>query len=704
MKHSYLRGSVCAAVSLGLAAFGTAGMVAPAYAAEGEVSIDFAAISDFHGHLENAAQLDYQIEQMRAANPNTHFISVGDNVGGSAYVSAVDNDTPTLEILKAMGLEVTASGNHEFDKGYDDLATRIEPALGVPVLAANAVGADTVNDPYVIMDYDGVKVAYIGTVTDEMPTLVSPSAIEGITFGDPVKVTNDIADQLKDGDPENGEADVVVALMHKDRVLGPQQLNANVDLAFGGHSHIEGVGTTAGGAPACQPVNYGTAFIKANVTVAADGTVSASCEVAAIDDNKSADIDALYQAADAKAKILGGDPVGYFERQASRGSRTGEGGEGSNRGTESPASNFIANVFYEYGKTFDRKPDFGVMNPGGVRADFTYEADAATYPKDDTGLLTKGESITMQPWGNVYGMLDITGAQIYTLLEQQWKEPTDSHPMLTLGLSSNVQYTYDPDAAQGAHILEVYIDDELVPNDDSRTYTVASSTFLLEGGDGFTVLEEGTNFLDTGMIDSGALNEYLGGFTKDDPAPVDYTQRSVGLNSYPTEVKAGSTVTFDVSSLAMTAGEPVPSSLQLELVRDGFSQIVEVPVTDVAPDADGYNEAGKARVSFTLRADAPLGEMSVRLKTDDGTVTWLPDFIVVKADVPAVNTDDEHNAGSGSGAGDKDGDGKSQPQGSAKANGKLSDTGSTIASVFAAMAVALLGGAALVIPAKRREL
>ncbi|MDP9800739.1 5'-nucleotidase [Arcanobacterium wilhelmae] len=658
MKKVNLRRPVGAAAALALTSIGFGAAATPAFAADGDVSLDFAVISDFHGHIENAAALDYQIDQMRTANPNTRFLSVGDNVGGSAYISAVDNDTPTINILKAMGLDYSASGNHEFDKGYSDLKDRILPGLApTPIQAANAKGADAINKPYELVEIGGVKVAYIGTVTDEMTTLVSPSAIAGITFEDPVAITNTIADQLKDGDAANGEADVVIALMHKDRELGPQKLNKNVDLAFGGHSHIEGVGKTASGAPVCEPINYGMAFIKANVTKKADGTITASCAVAELPkhevanpkdpkkplkvfDNESPDIKAMFEAASEKAKELGATPVGYIDRDALRGSRTGADAPGSNRGTESPANNLLADAFYQFGQTLKDKPDLGVMNPGGVRADFRYAANTELTPTDKDGLVTQGESNTVQPFGNVFGTIEITGAQLYTLLEQQWKDPSASHPVLRLGLSKNVVYTYDPTAEQGKHITEIFVNGEKVANDDSRTYRLASNTFVLEGGDGFTVLKEGKNFIDTGMIDNVAFNDYLKNFTADKPLHVDYTQRSVGVAPYTTEVKAGEELVFDLSSLAMTAGEKAPKAVTVT-VAHGDVTVSGTATVDATPNAEGYDETGMAIVGVKLPADFPGGVATVIVTADDGTESGdvtevaLPSLNVEGAAAPA---------------------------------------------------------------------
>ncbi|MFC5369623.1 bifunctional metallophosphatase/5'-nucleotidase [Arcanobacterium bovis] len=604
-------------------------------AATGDVAIDLAAISDFHGQIDTAAALDFQIDAMRTANPNTRFVSAGDSVGGSAYVSSIDNDTPTLEILKAMQLSVTAAGNHEFDKGYKDLVERIKPALNIPVLAANLVGSDELNKlPYYIEEIAGVKVAYIGTVTDEMPTLVSADAIKGLSFTDPVAATNKVAEQLKDGNDTNGEADVVVALIHKD-IAAANQLGSKVDIAFAGHSHLSQTGKTASGAPTCQTVNAGKDFAKAHIVVSADHkTVTASCSLAKIDPKagESEDIKKLYETAKVQADALGKEPVGTLANGAWRGatnpdpSKPGDTGIGGNRGTESSAGNLLAEAFYQYSKNFAKPAQIGLMNPGGVRADLT------------AGELTKGESYTVQPFGNVYGTKDLTGAQLYKLLEQQWKtdphkpDSSVSHPVLRLGLSKNVKYVYDPAAPFGKMISEIYVDGQLVPNDSTKIYTVASNTFLLAGGDGFTVLKEGTGFVDTGMKDNEAFNAFLADYNaKVGSYVVDYSQRSYGL-TLPADFVAGTAATIEISSMSMTAGEAKATQAEVSIEGVG-SQTVTLDNT-ITPK---FDETGRGKAVIAIPANIPAGTytLKVRALLPNGAVSEITKRIMVKAALPA---------------------------------------------------------------------
>ncbi|BDI22164.1 hypothetical protein [Herbiconiux sp. L3-i23] len=164
-----------------------------------------------------AAYLADYVNDIRGINPNTLFISGGDNIGASTFESAVQNDTPTLDALNAMGLAVSAVGNHEFDKGFADLRDRVIGQNGsgeadFPYIGANVFRAGTDEHaiaPSHVTTVAGVRVGFVGAVTEQMPTLVSPSGIQGLEFRDTVESVNAEAAILQDGDETNGEADVV---------------------------------------------------------------------------------------------------------------------------------------------------------------------------------------------------------------------------------------------------------------------------------------------------------------------------------------------------------------------------------------------------------------------------------------------------------------------------------------------------------------
>lgn len=599
--------------------------VAAPRAAGDQVTIDLYAISDFHGALDTAPAIDAIIDGARAANPNTSFVSVGDNVGGSAYISSVANDTPTIEILTEMGLEVISMGNHELDKGQADLKDRIIPGFTESeIISANAEGLGL--EPYVVKEYDGVTVAFVGTVTDEVPGLVSPAGIEGITFTDPVAKTNEIAAQLKDGDDANGEADVVVALMHAD-LANLADLSADVDFGFGGHTHNSANLTLTSGGVALQTDDAGVDVAHINLTFdkATGEVVSNTGELIPTEGvTGTEDIQALVAAAQANADELGAGKIASIGGPANRGTNSGE-DFGGNRGTESPLGNLIAEGFYAYSQTLGTPADFAIMNPGGLRADLDANDDA---------VVTLGESFAVQPFGNTFGALELTGEQVRTMLEQQWK-PGGDRPILRLGLSENVTYTYDPAADYGSHIGEVYIDGEAV--DPAKTYVVASNTFLLAGGDTFDVLAQGKNLTETGIKDNDAFNAWL---SAEESRTPDYTQRSFGVTGALTGA-VGEEVTLELSSLSMTERGDAFQAKTVEVSLNGIKVATANVDNTITPNLD---ETGQATVTFTVpQTTFGEGELTITAPlSDDASTVTIPFTVTGGETIEIVNFTDFH--------------------------------------------------------------
>ncbi len=62
-----------------------------------------------------------QFNQLKAEQPRHVIVSAGDLVGASPLTSALFHDEPTIEVMNAIGLEISALGNHEFDRGIAHL-------------------------------------------------------------------------------------------------------------------------------------------------------------------------------------------------------------------------------------------------------------------------------------------------------------------------------------------------------------------------------------------------------------------------------------------------------------------------------------------------------------------------------------------------------------------------------------------------------
>ncbi|HWJ07806.1 MAG TPA: bifunctional UDP-sugar hydrolase/5'-nucleotidase [Nocardioides sp.] len=680
---------VASGLGIGLAVAGSA-MVGPAPAsAATTVDVQVLATNDFHGRiLQNAsggeagaAVLAGAVEQLRAANPDTVFAAAGDLIGASTFESFIQHDKPTIDALNAAGLQVSAVGNHELDQGYDDLVNRVmapydattNPEGGAEwqYIAANlkmkVTGDDAVPATW-IKSMDGVDVGFVGAVTEDLPSLVSPAGIADLDVKDIVASVNSAAADLK-----AGGADVIVMLVHEGsastdctsaQFTDPattwgnivQNVSPDVDAIVSGHTHLAynchyPVAAWSGRPVTERPVvsagRYGVNLNQLSFSVdPATGDVQAVAQQ--ILPLMSPDPDgsgpglptALYPAdpavttivnnAKAQADVLGKQPLGKVAGPFNVARRAD--GTTENRGGESTLGNLVAEVQ----RWATEKPESGsaqiaFMNPGGLRADMAGGIDGETsYPK----TVTYKQAAVVQPFANTLVNMDLTGAQIETVLEQQWQRDAQgnvpSRPFLRLGTSNGFTYTYTEtpvnvngtDTFQG-EVTGMWLHGK--PIDPDKTYSVTVNSFLASGGDNFRELANGADKADTGKIDLSAMVDYMAQLAADTPLPVDYRQHAVGI-AFPSDAPAkylpGDEVSFDVSSWSMSTPADVKDS-QIE-VRLGDEVLGKADV-DNTVGALPYDQNGTASVTVDLPRDAAAGARHLTLVgPDTGTRITVP--------------------------------------------------------------------------------
>lgn len=290
-----------------VAAAGLAGLALSACAvtpvpAQAPVSIKIVGFNDYHGNLESpgtfgantsvpsaqrpavggADYLAAYVARMRAANPNTVVVGAGDFIGATPLISSLFFDEPAVETLNKIGVEFSAVGNHEFDKGKDELRrlqnggcklTNGAPdanscrgygsaALGsfdgarFRWLSANVVETatgKTLLPAYGIKTFGKVKVAFIGMTLKGTPGIVTPTGVAGLSFRDEAQTVNELVPRLR---AQGIEA--IVVLVHQGGFQGAgnsdingcvgdlagsdiagivKQLDNAVDLVISGHTH-----------------------------------------------------------------------------------------------------------------------------------------------------------------------------------------------------------------------------------------------------------------------------------------------------------------------------------------------------------------------------------------------------------------------------------------------------------------------------------
>ncbi len=646
-------------------------------------TINLLDVNDFHGRIDNnTVKFAGTIEGLRAtAGPDSSLLlSAGDNVGASLYASSSaldadgnpDPDRSTLDVLNALGTDASAIGNHELDRGTADLQGRITDEADFPYLAANIYAAGTttpVFPTYATFVKDGVTVGVIGAITQETSTLVSPSGIDGLTFGDPTDAVNRVADQLTDGDPANGEADVLVASLHEGASEGTPagatldseiaeggafakiatQTSPAVAAIFTGHTHKEyvfdaPVAGTDRTRPIVQTGSYGANVGQVVLTVdRATGAVD-SYTARNVPRVTTADADLVAQyprvaqvqqitdAALAAAAVTGAVPVGTITADITRafgnGAYTGgtytlpTGTAGAeDRSEESTVGHLVADAVREASIPSGEVPDIGITNPGGLRSDLRFAG--STGPDADTngdGVVTTAEAVAVQPFANSLFLLTLTGAQLKTVLEQQDQPAGASRPYLALGLSDNVTYTYDRTRAVGSRITSITVDGKAVVAGDS--FRVATNSFLASGGDNFTELANGTDPTDTGLID---LDVFTAAIAKGSPVSPSFAKSGAsvtGLSAQEQSPTAGDTITLDVSDLGLTSlGSPEVTSV-VASVGDQVLGSFPVTASTGAPGA-GTTQTGTASVSVTVPAGLS-GAQVLTLSAAGGTSVRIP--------------------------------------------------------------------------------
>jgi 5'-nucleotidase len=366
-------------------------------------------------------------------------------------------------------------------------------------------------------------VAFIGMTLEGTPSIVTPSGVAGLTFMDEVDTVNALVPQLQQNNIE-----AIVVLMHQGgfasegggngdgcgTLSGPLYdivtgLDDAVDLVIGGHNNQRFACMDVEGKAVTMAYHSGRMFTDIDVTL---NRVTKDMTVQSIDNKENfqagvtpaADLTALIDRYDALSAPLANAVIGEITADIT---------ETNNAAGESALGDVIADAQLE--ATNDSGTGNAVvafMNPGGIRDDlFVAEISGG----EAAGEVTYGEAFSVQPFGNSLITMTLTGAQIDTLLEQQWVGQTSPR---ILQVSDGFTYTWDAAQSDGSKVDPSTIKIGGVTVVPGTDYRVTVNSFLADGGDNFSVLTEGTDRLG-GEIDLDALVTYFGANSPVPPGP-----------------------------------------------------------------------------------------------------------------------------------------------------------------------------------------
>lgn len=441
----------------------------------------------------------------------TNYVSLvdaGDYLQGN-YVGAISKGEYIVEVMNKAGYDVVTLGNHEFDYGMDELASRLTE-LNSDIVSCNFsyIGNKsnkfTMVKPYVIKEYGSKKIGYVGVTTPHSLTDSDPkNFLEddkiAYTFGESSKenfyniVQENIDNCKRDG------ADYVLILSHLGSLdnyspYSSLDLIANTSgylAVLDGHAHISMPWKEVKDKNN-NPVQLVDTGYKLNnfasLTIKTDGSVSYNFITQY--DAKSEVMDAFIKDINAKADETGNKVVATIDVSLKT---TNEKGTRLVRARETPIGNLIADAYRNISGA-----DIGIVNGGGIRSDLAM------------GDVTYRQIMNVHPFGNTLMKKKVSGSQILDHLEFASMNTTsdigtgekatgESGAFVN---ASGLIYTIDTSIPTSVVVdekgyfvkvggprrvkdVKVLVNSEYQSIDPNKEYILASNNFLLNnGGDG----------------------------------------------------------------------------------------------------------------------------------------------------------------------------------------------------------------------------
>lgn len=482
-------------------------------ALKGSNIIDILSFNDFHGNvLESgknigAAKLAGVVNQYRNKANNEYGVipvSAGDLYQGTA-ISNLTIGKPVSVMLKDMGLEASAIGNHEFDWGIDNVNAWSKEG-GFPFLAANIVKKGTEENvsyaqPYKVVERNGVKIGLIGISTPETATSTLSENVKDVDFLDPVKTVTKYNKILR----ETEKVDAVVVIAHagayqdsNTKVITGEAADIarveGVDAVAAGHNHAV-VSGKVDGVPVVEAGYNGRGLAKLRFTF--DGNnkllnVEPSVEVfQGIEDTIPVDEDVLNGVNNIKESLNGilGEKVTSLKERLSHDNRNSE---------VTPLGVTVAETIRNTVGT-----QIAVINGGGIRRSL------------EKGDVTVGDMYEILPFDNTIVTLEVKGSDLYKIIEHGIN--TDGFGW---GQYAGIKAWYNPEDGK---VSSIRLNDG-TKIDMDKYYSVAINDFMLTGGDKYD-FSNAKNVVNTNVVMRDSMAE---AWKKNGVPEVDFNVLAVG--------------------------------------------------------------------------------------------------------------------------------------------------------------------------------
>lgn len=466
------------------------------------------------------------VRDTMAKSSHVVLVDNGDAIQGEP-VGTMTTGEAIINLMNAVGYDIAIPGNHEFDYGMDRFLELTKKA-SFPYISVNFnLEGEPVFAPYVIKEFDGVKIAFVGVTTPKTITSSTPKYFQNeageFVYGFMQDETGEklYAAVQSAVDAARGEGAAYVVLMaHLGIEAGcapwmSTDVIANttgIDAVLDGHSHSElaqeKVLSKDGKEvllAACGTKLSGIGYLTIS---AEDGSLSTGLhqwknDVSApallgIENSAAEAVKAATATLDAKlGEVVATSEVDLVIADPATGVRIV-------RTAETNLGDLCADAYKAVSGA-----DVAFVNGGGVRVAI------------EAGEITLGDILNVHPFGNAVCVVETTGRQILDALEWGARVvPEESGGFLQVaGLTYEINTAAESTVTQDENgmftgvagerrVQNVKVGGEMI--DPAKTYTLAGHNYMLKnGGDGFTMFMGDKLLQDEVMIDNQALINYI---------------------------------------------------------------------------------------------------------------------------------------------------------------------------------------------------
>lgn len=429
--------------------------------------------NDTHGRAAESgssmgfAKIAALAKRILEENPNTLLLDAGDTFHGTTFAT-LQKGRSIVEVMNEVGYDAMAAGNHDFNYGYERLV-ELNHMAHFPILSANVhyENGTRLLEPYVIKETAGIKIGLFGLTTPETTYKTHPNNVQGLIFTDPAEEAKKIVAELRD------QVDVIIAVTHlgidassTDTSIKIAREVEGIDVIVDGHSHstlvegLQGEHDTLIVSAGEYTQNLGVVELlfdeeKKLISKRARLITHEEAEHIPPDVSVLQVIEQVEQEQEAVlSEVIGASSVRLEgEREFVR---TGE----TNLG------NLIVDAMLDI-----TGAEVAMMNGGGIRASI------------EAGEITKGDVITVLPFGNYIVIKEVKGADLKAALENgasAYPDPKGAFPHV-----GGMSYKIDPERPPGNRVYDIFAAGE--PLDLNRTYSLATNDFMAAGGDEYTM-------------------------------------------------------------------------------------------------------------------------------------------------------------------------------------------------------------------------